>query len=76
MRSEDDAAIRHLRSPHDEVQAAMEAPGAKHGDVEAMARAVAVHAQKQNTKDDVSVVVLKLADSSLSVSQPNGRPDR
>lgn len=54
------------------VQAAMEAPGAQHGDVESMARAVVVHAQKQHTKDDVSVIVLRFTAASMSFSQFNG----
>ena len=46
-------------------QAAMEAPGAQHADVEAMARAVANHAQKQHTKDDVSVVLIMFTASAF-----------
>ncbi len=53
------------------VQAAMEASNAGDGDVEAMARAVAVHASKQHTKDDVSVVVLRFA-ASFRPQLPNG----
>ncbi|KAK9810559.1 hypothetical protein WJX73_000740 [Symbiochloris irregularis] len=42
-----------VASPDRVVQAAMEASNAGDGDVEAMARAVAVHASKQHTKDDL-----------------------
>lgn len=58
------------------MQAAMEAPGAKNGDVEAMAKAVAGHAQKQHTRDDVSVVVLRFSGSPFSFSQTNGSSHR
>ena len=52
----------------------MEAPAAAQGDVEAMARAVAVHASRQHTKDDVSVVVLRLTSQTPSfISNGFGR---
>ena len=61
-----------MRGPFPGLQAALEARGAEHGDVEAMARAVAVHAQRQHTKDDVSVIVLRFDAASMKFSQTNG----